>query len=74
MPPIGILPCEVFIPERPPRAAGILMEPPPSEPVPRGIIPEARAEEVPPEEPPEECSKLQGFFVEPKGTLSVLPL
>ena len=33
---------------------GILMEPPPSEPVPKGIMPEANAADVPPEDPPGE--------------------
>ena len=55
-------------------AAGILIEPPPSEPVPKGIIPEANAADVPPDEPPDEYSKFQGFLVAPKGSLSVLPL
>ena len=73
-PPIGILPCEVFMPAKPPKAAGILIEPPPSDPVPKGIIPEAKAAEVPPEDPPGENSKFHGFFVAPKGALSVLPL
>ena len=73
-PPIGILPCEVLIPASPPRAAGILIEPPPSEPVPRGIIPDASAADVPPEDPPGEYSRFQGFLVIPKGTLSVFPL
>ena len=50
------------------------MEPPPSDPVPRGIMPDANAAEVPPEEPPAEYLRFQGFFVLPKGTLSVFPL
>ena len=37
-------------------------------------MPEAKADDVPPEEPPEEFSRFQGFFVEPKGMLSVFPL
>ena len=73
-PPLGILPCEVLIPLKPPNTEGILIDPPPSEPVPRGIIPEHRAAEVPPEEPPGEYSRFQGFLVDPKGALSVLPL
>ena len=49
-------------------------KPPPSEPVPRGIIPEDKAAEVPPDDPPGEYLRFHGFLVAPKGTLSVLPL
>ena len=55
-PPRGILPCEVLIPLSPHKAEGILIEPPPSEPVPKGIMPEAKAADVPPEDPPGEYS------------------
>ena len=37
-------------------------------------MPDAKAAEVPPDEPPGEYSRFQGFLVTPKGTLSVFPL
>ena len=52
IPPFGMRPCDVFMPLNPQIADGPLIEPPPSEPVPRGIMPAASAAAVPPDEPP----------------------
>ena len=47
------------------------IEPPPSEAVARASIPEARAAEEPPLEPPGVRSRFQGLRVTPKTSLSV---
>ena len=72
-PPLGIRPCEVFMPVNPHNAAGIRIEPPPSDPVASGTRPAASAAAVPPDDPPGVWARLQGLRVIPKGTLSVLP-
>src|SRR5690606_6165358 len=66
-------PREGLWPDRPQALEGIRMEPPPSEPVARGTIPDARAAAAPPELPPALRSRSHGFRVAPKGTLSVWP-
>ena len=73
-PPLGTLPCEVFIALNPHNAAGILIDPPPSDQVVIGTMPAAKAADDPPDDPPGVNSLFQGFFEAPKGTLSVTPL
>ena len=73
VPPPGTRPREGFIPESPQQAEGIRMEPPPSEPVARGTIPEASAAAAPPDEPPALWSRFQGLRVGPNRSLSVTP-
>ena len=51
VPLMGMRPASVLIPESPPTEAGMRIEPPPSVPVPRAIIPAANAAAVPPDEP-----------------------
>ena len=73
-PVIGTRPASVFNPVNPHSAAGIRIEPPPSEPVPSGIMPDAIAAAVPPDDPPGECCGDHGLTVAPKAGLSVAPL
>ena len=54
-----------FSPTRPHHPAGIRIEPPPSVAVAIGAIPAAIAAPEPPEEPPGEASRFQGFRVGP---------
>src|ERR1700733_15452885 len=65
-PPMGTRPSDAFIPESPQHAAGIRIEPPPSEPVASGTMPAAMAAALPPEDPPGGCSRLHGLSVGPK--------
>jgi hypothetical protein len=60
-----------FRPNSPQQAEGILIEPPPSPPIPTGTIPEATAAAVPPLEPPGERLWSQGLRVNPRETDSV---
>src|SRR5205807_9789228 len=64
-------PREGFIPTRPQQAAGIRIEPPPSEPVAAGTIPEATAAAEPPEEPPVVRVGSQGLRVTPFASVAV---
>ena len=73
-PPTGTRPWEHLIPDNPHSAEGIRIEPPPSDPVPSGIIPAAIAAPVPPEDPPGEKARAHGFAVAPNRGLSVTPL
>src|SRR5947209_19378949 len=60
-----------FIPTMPQQAAGIRIEPPPSDPVAAGTIPAATAAAEPPEEPPAVRSRCQGLRVMPLASLAV---
>src|SRR5690348_6184424 len=60
-----------FIPTRPQQAAGIRSEPPPSEPVAQGTIPEATAPAEPPEDPPGVRSGFHGLRVTPLASVAV---
>src|SRR5580698_11638225 len=61
-----------FMPNTPEADAGIRIEPPPSEAWARGRMRAATAAAAPPDEPPEECSRFQGFRVGPCSRLSVV--
>ncbi len=63
--PLGTRPWLVLMPDSPQMADGMRIEPPPSEPLPTGTIPDAMAEPVPPEDPPGERSGFQGLSVGP---------
>src|SRR5687767_3900278 len=62
-PPDGTRPSDGLNPLMPHIAAGMRMEPPPSEPVPSGIIPVASAAAVPPDDPPALRSRSKGLRV-----------
>src|SRR5260221_2475112 len=53
------------------KAAGLRNEPPASEPVATGVIPQASATAAPPEEPPHVFDRSYGFRVAPKTVLNV---
>ena len=73
-PPSGTRPSDGLKPGRPQAAAGMRIEPPPSEPVATGTIPVATATAEPPEDPPDVRSRLNGLRVAPNNGLSVTPL
>src|SRR5581483_7133348 len=54
-----------FMPNTPQAAAGIRIEPPPSLACAKGSTRAATAADAPPEDPPEEWARFQGFFVGP---------
>ncbi len=60
-----------FIPANPQHAAGIRIEPPPSDPVAHGTIPAATAAAEPPDEPPGVRLRSQGLRVIPVASLAV---
>ncbi len=60
-----------FIPTSPQHAAGIRIDPPPSEPVAHGTMPAATAAAEPPEEPPGVRAESQGLRVTPLAALAV---
>ena len=60
-----------FIPTSPQQAAGIRIEPPPSEPVAHGTIPAATAAAEPPEDPPGVRVGSHGLRVIPFASLAV---
>ena len=70
-PPDGTRPRDGFIPLRPQHEDGIRIEPPPSDPVASGTMPDAMAAALPPEDPPGLWSRFQGLRVGPKTVLSV---
>src|SRR4030088_1561965 len=70
-PPTGTRPSDALKPDRPQRADGMRIEPPPSDPVARGTIPAAMAAALPPDEPPGDLVRSQGFRVAPNTGLSV---
>ena len=67
--PLGTRPWLGFRPDIAHMADGIRMEPPPSEPVPAGTMPDMTAAAVPPDEPPGERPRFHGFQVAPKTLL-----
>src|SRR6185312_5528445 len=54
-----------FIPNTPQAEAGMRIEPPPSLACATGTMRAATAAAAPPDEPPEECARFQGFLVGP---------
>ena len=60
-----------FIPTRPHAAAGIRIEPPPSEPVAHGTMPAATAAAEPPEDPPGVRLRSHGLRVTPFASVAV---
>src|SRR3981081_4813735 len=70
-PPTGTRPSDALKPDRPQRADGVRLEPPPSDPVARGTIPAAMAAALPPDDPPGERVRSQGLRVAPKSGLAV---
>ena len=75
---IGMIPLRLtspivgFIPTRPHAAAGIRIEPPPSEPVAHGTRPAATAAAEPPEDPPGVRVKSQGLRVIPFASVGFI--
>ena len=63
--PFGIRPKVALRPNNPVKPAGILMEPPPSPPVPRGSNPPETDAAEPPDDPPGVRSRSYGFEVAP---------
>src|ERR1700749_1056817 len=62
----------VFNPNTPDAEAGIRIEPPPSLACATGRMRAATAAPAPPEEPPDECARFQGFRVGPNSRDSVV--
>src|SRR5437588_2414887 len=60
-----------FIPTSPQQAAGIRIEPPPSEPVAHGTMPAATAAPDPPEDPPGVRVRSHGLRVMPFASVAV---
>src|SRR5215467_2085612 len=71
LPSVGIRSPVGFKPTTPQNADGIRMLPPKSVPKPRGDPPEAISAASPPELPPAEWERFQGFRVKPKIRLVV---
>ena len=69
--PFGMRPYVAFRPNRPLKAAGPRMEPPPSLPVAIGRRPPATAAAVPPDDPPGVRSRFQGLRVVPCNSVEV---
>ncbi len=68
-----ISPVVGLSPTSPQKAAGILIEPPPSVPVASGVIPVMSATALPPEDPPGDHSGAHGLRVSPNSRLAVKP-
>ncbi len=64
-------PNEALYPVSPHADDGIRSEPPPSEPVASGTMPEAIAAAEPPDEPPAVCPRFHGLLVAPNSGFSV---
>src|SRR5574342_810255 len=69
----GTRPGEVRKPTTPQKAAGVLSDPPRSDPSQRGLMPVASATAEPPLDPPQVSAGFHGFRVAPKTALKVLP-
>src|SRR5262245_63481369 len=69
--PLGTRPSDGLSPDRAVTDDGMRIDPPPSDPVASGTIPEASAAEVPPDDPPGVRSRSQGLRVIPNVGLSV---
>src|SRR5580700_9003034 len=70
--PLGLRARVGFIPNTPEAEAGIRIEPPPSLAWATGRMRAATAAAAPPDEPPEECARFQGFRVGPNRRGSVV--
>ena len=70
-PPDGTRPSDGFMPLSPQHDEGMRIDPPPSDPVASGTMPDAMAAAAPPDEPPGLWSRFHGLRVGPKVTLSV---
>src|ERR1700733_6775940 len=70
--PSGLRARVGFIPNTPDAEAGMRIEPPPSLACATGRIRAATAAPAPPDEPPEECARFQGFRVGPNSRDSVV--
>src|ERR1700736_890166 len=70
-PPTGTRPSDALIPDRPHSAEGMRIDPPPSDPVANGTMPEAMAAALPPDDPPGERARSHGLRVDPKSGDSV---
>ena len=70
--PIGLRARVGFNPNTPDAEAGMRIEPPPSLACATGTMRAATAAPAPPEDPPEECSRFQGFRVGPNKRDSVV--
>src|SRR5581483_8693512 len=68
---MGTRPRVVFMPTRPQHAAGIRIEPPPSDPVAAGTSPAATAAAEPPDDPPGVRVRSHGLRVTPLAVLAV---
>src|SRR5664279_6236622 len=72
-PELGIRSCEGLKPTRPQQAAGIRIEPAPSEAVAMPTAPAATRAADPPDDPPGVCEVLRGLRVTPNRSDSVNP-
>src|SRR5438270_7196978 len=70
---VGTLPNVGFRPAQPQKPTGIRMEPPPSVPSARVVIPSTTATALPPLDPPEVRLSFHGLRVIPVSGLSVTP-
>src|ERR1700751_4614904 len=70
--PSGLRARVGFRPNRPDAEAGTRIEPPPSLACATGRMRAATAAAAPPDEPPDECARFQGFLVGPKRRHSVV--
>src|ERR1700758_4021113 len=70
--PSGLRARVGFIPNTPQAEAGMRIEPPPSLACATGTMRAAPAAAAPPDEPPEECARFQGFLVGPCSLDSVV--
>src|ERR1700737_4831283 len=70
--PSGLRARVGFKPNTPDAEAGMRIEPPPSLACATGTMRAATAAPAPPEDPPEECSRFQGFRVGPNKRGSVV--
>jgi hypothetical protein len=68
----GILPWVTFKPKTPHKAAGTRTEPPVSVPIAIGVIPDATATPDPPDDPPGDVARSQGFLTGPKKWFSLV--
>ena len=68
---VGTRPSDGFSPDSAVADDGMRIDPPPSDPVASGTIPDASAADVPPDEPPGVRSRSHGLRVMPKVGLSV---
>src|SRR5260221_13436589 len=70
--PSGLRARVGFNPKTPEAEAGMRIEPPPSLAWATGRMRAATAAPAPPDEPPDECARFQGFLVGPNSRVSVV--